>query len=113
MLFRPPAKPLQWLNQCASQLGERIFHFWRDNRMNSALHKAVALQAAERLGEHFLRNPSDLTLKRGIAHRAGSKNLNDKRRPFVSNAVKHQPRGTAWVEHRRNGRSFWHGPCVK
>jgi len=51
------------------------------------------------LGEHFLRNPADLALKRSVTHCAAGKNLDDKRSPFVSNAVEHEPGGTAWVEH--------------
>ena len=67
--------------------------------MHGALHQAVALEAAQGLGEHFLRNAADLALKHGVTHRAAGKNLNDERSPFVSNAVEHQPGGAAWVEH--------------
>ena len=55
------------------------------------MDKTVALQAAQRLGKHFLRDSADLALKRGIPHRAARKNLDDERSPFVSNAVEHQP----------------------
>src|SRR6266478_5841082 len=113
MFFRPPAKPLQRLNQGTPQLGKRIFHFRRHDRMNSASHKTVALQAAQRLGKHFLRDSADLAQKRGIPDRTAGKNLDDERSPFVSNAVEHQPRGTAWVEYRRNRRTLWHDFCVK
>src|SRR5262249_21197626 len=102
MFFRPAAKPLQRLDQCASQLRKRIFHFRWYNRMHCALHQAVALEAAQRLGEHFLRNPADLALKRGITYRAAGKNLDDERSPFISNAVEHQPGGTARIEHGGN-----------
>jgi hypothetical protein len=70
--------------------------------MHCALDEAVALEAAQSLGEHFLRDPSDLALKGSIAHRAAGKNLDGKRGPFISNAVEHQPGGTARIEHRRN-----------
>src|SRR5437868_7702875 len=80
MFFRPPAKPLQRLNQGTPQLRKRIFHFGRHDRMNSAVHKTVALQAAQRLGKHFLRDSADLALKRGIPHRAAGKNLDDEDR---------------------------------
>src|SRR5437763_17196341 len=66
MFFRPPAKPLQRLNQGTPQLRKRMFHRRRHDRMNSAVHKTVALQAAQRLGKHFLRDSADLALKRGI-----------------------------------------------
>jgi hypothetical protein len=81
--------------------------------MHSALDEAVALQTPQRLRQHFLRDPTDLALKRGVTHRATSENLDRKRGPFVSNAVKHQPRWTAWIEYRRSGRAFWHGFCLK
>ncbi len=102
MFFRPPTKSLERLDQRASQLRKRIFYFRRHNRMHCALHQAVALEAAQGLGEHFLRNPADLALKRGVTHRAAGKNLDDERSPFVSNAVEHQPGGTARIEHGGN-----------
>ena len=99
MFFRPTTQSLQRLDQRASQLGKRIFYLRRHNRMHSALHQPIALEAAQGLGEHFLRNPADLALKSGVTHCAAGKNLDDKRSPFVSNAVEHEPGGTAWVEH--------------
>ncbi len=113
MFFRPSAKPLQWLNQCASQSRERIFHLRRHDGMHDALHQAVALEAAQSLGEHFLRNPADFALKCGVPHRAARENLDYERSPFVSNPVKHEPGRTPWIEHGRNGRAFWHRFCVK
>lgn len=70
--------------------------------MHCALHQAVALQAAQGLGEHFLRNPADLALKRGVTHRAAGKNLDDERSPFVRDTIEHQPGGTARIKHGRN-----------
>ena len=102
MFFRPTTKSLERLDQRASQLRKRIFYFRRHNRMHCALHQAVALEAAQGLGEHFLRNPANLALKRGVTHRAAGKNLDDERSPFVSNAVEHQPGGAAWIEHGGN-----------
>ena len=98
MFFRPPAKRLQRLDQGPAQFREGIFHFRRHHRMNGALHQAVALEAAQSLSEHFLRNPADLALKRDVPHRAARENLDDERGPFIRNPVKHQPRGTSWIE---------------
>src|SRR5438045_5059966 len=95
MFFRPTTQSLQRLDQRASQLRKRIFYFRRHNRMHYALHQTVALEAAQGLGEHFLRNPADLTLKRGVTHSTAGKALDDERSPFVSDAVEHEPRGTA------------------
>jgi hypothetical protein len=97
MFFRPTTKSLERLDQGASQLRKRIFYFRRHNWMHCALHQAVALEAAQGLSEHFLRNTADLALKRSVTHRAAGKNLDDERSPFVSNAVEHQPGGTARI----------------
>ena len=69
--------------------------------MHFAFDKAVAFEATQRLGKHFLRNPSYFALERSVTHRAARKNLDDEGRPFVSNAIKHQPGGTTWIEHGR------------
>ncbi len=58
--------------------------------MNSALHQAVALEAAQCLGKHFLRNSADRALQFGITHRSASEDLNNQRRPFVGNPVEHK-----------------------
>ena len=100
VFFRPTTKSLERLDQRASQFRKRIFYFGRHNRMHHTLHQAVALEAAQGLGEHFLRNPADLALKSGITHGPTCKNLNDERSPFVSNAIEYQPGGTARIEHR-------------
>jgi len=70
--------------------------------MYCALHQPISLEATQGLGKHFLRNPADLALKRGVTHRAAGKNLDDERSPFVGNAVEHQPGGTPWIEHGWN-----------
>ena len=66
--------------------------------MHCALHQAIAFEAAKRLGEHFLRNPADLALKRSVTHRAAGKNLDGERGPFVCNPVKHQSGRAARIE---------------
>src|SRR5262245_57999306 len=81
--------------------------------MHGTLHKAIAFEAAQCLSEHFLRNPTDLALKRSVTHRAARKDLDGQRGPFVSNTVEYQPRGTAWIEHRRSRGTFWHDSCVE
>jgi len=62
VFFRPATKPMQRFNQRSAQSRERVLHFRRHNRMNRALHQAVALETAQRLGQHFLRNVPDFTL---------------------------------------------------
>ena len=62
MSFRPSAKRVQRIDQRASEASERVFDFRRDDRMNFAQDQAVALQAAECLREHLLRNLTDFPL---------------------------------------------------
>ena len=59
--------------------------------MNRAVHQAVALEAAQCLRQHFLRNAADLTLERGVTFGAVSQHLNDERRPFVCDPIEHEP----------------------
>ena len=58
--------------------------------MYSALHEAVALEAAQRLREHLLRNPADRALQLGITHRAPRQDLNYECRPLVGNPLEHK-----------------------
>ena len=62
MSFRPSAKRVQRIDQRASEASERVFDSRRDDRVNFAQDQAVALQAAECLREHLLRNPTDFPL---------------------------------------------------
>ncbi len=73
--------------------------------MNSALHQAVALEAPQRLCQHFLRNPADLALQRGITHRSTRQNLDNQSRPFIRNSVEHE---AGWTLRIQNGRVGGH-----
>ena len=77
--------------------------------MNGALHQAVALEAAQGLGEHFLRNASDFALQRRITHRPARENLDNQSGPFIRNSVEHEPGGTLRVHHGGGRKRFWHG----
>jgi hypothetical protein len=67
--------------------------------MHCALDQTVALETPQRLGEHLLGNPADLALKRSVTHGAAGKNLDDKGRPLVGDAIEDQPGGAAGIEH--------------
>ena len=58
--------------------------------MHFALHEAVALETAQSLCEHLLRNPADRALQLCITHRAPRQDLNNERSPFVGNPVEHK-----------------------
>ena len=76
--------------------------------MNSALHQAVAFEAAQGLGKHFLRNAPDFALQRGVTHGPAPENLDDESGPFIRNSVEHQPGGTLRVHDGRGRGRFWH-----
>ncbi len=108
MFFRPSAERVQRFNQGPPESRERVFDFWRNDWMNSALHEAVAFETAQGLRQHFLRNPADLALERGVTHRAASEDLNNERGPFIGNAIEHKPGGTLRIHHRGAGGRFSH-----
>ena len=58
--------------------------------MNRAVHQAIALEAAQSLRQHFLRDAADRALQLGITHRSARQDLNDERRPFVRNPLEHE-----------------------
>ncbi len=74
--------------------------------MDLALHETVALQAAQRLGQHFLGNAADLALQRGVPHGALGQNLNDQRGPFVRNPIEHESGRALRIHDGRSGEDF-------
>lgn len=68
--------------------------------MDLALNQPVALQATQRLGQHFLRNPTNGAMQRAVSHCPVRENLNDKRRPFVRDAIEHEARWTLRLQDR-------------
>jgi len=76
--------------------------------MNGALHQTVALEAPQGLGKHFLRNASDLSLQRRVAHRPARENLDDESGPFIRDSIQHEPGGTLRFQDRRRSRRSSH-----
>ena len=58
--------------------------------MHFALNEAVALETAQSLCEHFLRDAANRALQLGVTHRSPRQDLNDECRPFVGNPVEHK-----------------------
>jgi hypothetical protein len=108
MLFRPATKPLQRLNQGATQGCQPVFDFWRHDGMHRSLHQPVAFEGAQGLSEHLLRNTADLALKRGVTHGSTGEYLNDKRGPFIRDPVKHKSGRAPRVQNRRRTGLFRH-----
>ena len=111
VFFRPGAECVHWFNQGSTQSRERVLYFRGHNGVNSSLHEAVALESAQCLRQHFLRNTSDFALQRGITHRSARQNLNNERRPFIGNSVEHESGRTLRVQNGRSGGgNLSHGP---
>jgi hypothetical protein len=110
MFFRPATKRMQWFNQGSAQSRERVLHLRGHDGMNGTLHQAVALEAAQCLRQHFLRNAPDLALQRGITHCSARQNLDNEGCPFVSNSVEHEPGRTLRIQNGRGRRRFSHAP---
>lgn len=68
--------------------------------MDLALDQPVALQAAQCLGQHFLRNPTNGAMQRAVSHRPVRENLNYQCGPFVCDAIEHKPRWTLRLQDR-------------
>jgi len=52
--------------------------------MNFPRDQSISFEAAQSLGEHFLRYSPDLALEHGVAARSSGKNINDQRGPLIS-----------------------------
>ena len=76
--------------------------------MHFAQNEPVALEAAQCLGEHFLRNPADLALQRRITPRPGSKYMNDERGPLIRDPAEDDPGQTLRVHDGSLLGAIWH-----
>ena len=98
MFFRPTAETLQRFDQGATQPGEGVFHLGRHHWMNGAPDQAVALQTAQSLGQHFLRDAANLALQFDISLGPMGQDLNNKGGPFVGDAIQDQARRALRIE---------------
>jgi hypothetical protein len=98
MFFRPAAETVQGLDEGAAEPGDGVFDLGRNDGMNGALDEAVALEAAQGLGEHFLGDTADLALELGVTFGAVSENLDDERGPFVGDAIEDEARRALGIE---------------
>lgn len=112
MFLRPFADGLKRFDQRPPKRCERIFHAWRNDRIDRAPNESIALQAAQCLRQHFLRNAIDTALQFGISMNAAAQNTNDERRPFIGDASEDKAGETARIKHGGFGvvsrSSLWH-----
>ena len=61
MFFRPAADRLERFDQTTSKRSEGIFNPGRNDRIDFPANDPVVFETAQRLGEHLLRNPGNLS----------------------------------------------------
>ena len=108
MFFRPAAEALQRFDEGAAQFREGVFHLGRDDRVNGPSHQAVAFQAAQSLGEHFLRDTANLALQFGVAFGAVGQDLDNEGGPFVGDAIEDEAGWALGIEDGAVGGRFSH-----
>ena len=98
MFFRPAAEAVQGFDESAAETGEGVFDLGRHDGVDGAPHEAVALEAAQGLGEHFLGDAADLALEPGVTLGAVGEDLDDERGPFVGDAIEDEARRALSIE---------------
>src|SRR5579862_5124861 len=81
---RPGAERRDRLQQVAAERRERIIDARRDGRKHRARHQTVALEPAQRQGQHALRDAADRAPQLVEAQRAVAKPADHQNRPFVA-----------------------------
>ena len=78
-----------WIVECSvrAQRRERVLHARRHDRVDRARHEPVALELAQRDGQHPLRDPVDLAPQLVEAQRAPFEQRDRQQRPLVRDAV--------------------------
>src|SRR5690606_4476063 len=72
------------LQKVSPEIGQRIFDTRRDRRINAPRHIAVALEPAQRRGQHLLRDAADPPPERTEAHHPLAELHDDQHGPFVA-----------------------------
>ena len=79
--------------------GEGIFGFWRHNRVNLPIHKAIRFEFPEDLDEHLFRDVGDSVLHLVEPSYPTGKAIKDDGRPFVTDEAQDSARRVASVEY--------------
>src|SRR5260370_24316852 len=78
---------------------ESIFRFWRHNRINFPIHKAIRFEFPKDLDEHLFRDVGDTALHLVKPLCAAGKAIKDDGCPFVADEPKDSARRVASVEY--------------
>ena len=99
--LRPSTKRVQRVDQRSPEPGEGVFHFRRGRWVDLAHDKTIALEAAERLREHFLRDAPNGPAQFRVALGAICQDLDDERGPFVRDPIEDDSRRALRFQDRR------------
>ena len=84
----PLPDPTDCFAQIPAHCCDGVVHVWRNDRMHTARHEPVALQLAQRLGQHLLADAADQFAKACEPNRiTGLERIDHKERPFIGHAV--------------------------
>src|SRR5438128_8138193 len=89
MFLRPGADLAEQPRQILAELRQLILNPWRNDRIDLAPDKTVALQYAQRLGQHFRRDPFQLARQLAIAQPAAPQRANRQIDPFAGQHLEH------------------------
>ena len=78
--------------------GQGIFRFWRHNRINLPIHKAIRFEFPEDLDEHLFRDVRDTVLHFVEPSYPTREAIKDDGCPFVTDQAQDSTRGVAPVE---------------
>ena len=79
--------------------GEGILRFWRHNRVNLAVHKAIRFESSENLDEHLFRYVGDTVLHFVKPSHPAGKAIKDNGCPFVTDKAQDSARRVASIEY--------------
>lgn len=88
MFPHPAFEPVQRFDQRPSQRGELIIHPGRHRGVSGAGDEGGALQTAQRLREHLLRNPAESSHQFGRASAAGQEAAHHRNGPLSGQKIK-------------------------
>jgi uncharacterized protein YbjT (DUF2867 family) len=103
--FGPTADSFNQIAQGPSQGGERVLYLWRNAGIDPARHDSVSLQAAQYVGQDFLRYPVYRSPQLSEPQCTVGEAPNDQHCPFVRNEIEDLAGWTVAVENipKRSG----------
>src|SRR5258708_18756922 len=96
------------LPPAAAEIGQFVIHARRNGREHRARHQAVALEPAQRQGQHPLRDAADHALDLVEAARAASEQHDDEHAPFIADPGQDRSDAAAIAIEVRVGRQDRH-----